>query len=194
MDLKSQRVQLTALLALVLTTACASSPTRFVHPLADIPYYEKVAVIPFTTLSQNRLAGEKVSNVFYTEALQRQFAEVIEPGQLLAITTIVRGNASPSTPWSSADLARLGQEAGVQGVFMGVVRDYEMTRVGRESFPLLSLEVRFIDTATGQVVWSASHTRRGGPAMPIFGWGELHTLGELTTDMCRQILRTLPKG
>jgi TolB-like protein len=175
-------------------TACSGGPTSFVHPLADVPYYERVAIIPFTTLSQNRLAGEKVSNVFYNEVLLTGFAEVMEPGQFLSVSNVLRGNTSPTTPWSPADLARLGQEANIQGVFMGIVRDYEMARVGRENFPLLSLEVRLVDTATGNVVWSSSYTRRGGPAMPVFGWGEIHTLGELTTVMCRDILRTLPEG
>ena len=194
MALSSQHIRFIALLVLVLASACSGGPTKFVHALADMPYYERVAIIPFTTLAQNRLAGAKVSNVFYSEALRTQFAEMIEPGQLLAISTVLRGNTPVTSAWSSADLARLGEEAKIQGVFMGIVRDYEMTRVGRSSFPLISMEVRLIDTATGQVVWSASHTRRGGPAVPIFGWGEIDTLGELSTDMCRQILRTLPKG
>lgn len=194
MGLRSPHFRLAALAVLVLGSACAGGPTHFVHPLADIPFYERVAIIPFETLSSNRLAGEKVSNVFYSEALQVEFANIIEPGQLTAISATLRGSVPAANPWSSADLAQLGQEAGIQGVFMGIVRDYEMARYGRESFPLVSLEIRLVDTATGQVVWSASHTRRGGPAMPIFGWGAIHTLGELTTDMCRQILQTLPKG
>ncbi len=67
-----------------------------------------------------------------------------------------------------------------------------MTRVGGESFPLVSLEVRLVDLATGIVVWSASHTRRGGPTFPLTGWREIHTLGELTAEVCKDILDTLP--
>ena len=190
---RAQHRRTAVLLALISLTGCASAPTHFVHPLADIPYYESVAIIPFATLSQSGLAGEKVSNIFYNEALLTGFAEIMEPGQLRSIAITLRGNAPPTAPWSTADLARLGQEANVQAVFMGIVRDYEMAHVGRESFPLVSLEVRLVDTATGNVIWSSSQTRRGGPAMPIFGWGEIHTLGELTTAVCREILRTLPK-
>lgn len=191
---RSQQWRTAAMLVMLSLTGCASGPTRFVHPLADIPYYQRVAIVPFTTLSQTGAAGAKVSNIFYNEALVTGFAEILEPGQLRSVVKQLRGNAKATTPWSSADLARLGEEANVQGVFMGTVRDYEMARVGRESFPLISLEIRLVDTATGNVVWSASQTRRGGPAMPIFGWGEIHTLGDLTTAVCRDILRTLPKG
>ena len=74
------------------------------------------------------------------------------------------------------------------------VRDYEMVHGGRDSFPLLSLEVHFIDASTGRLVWSASRTRKGGPALPLFGWTEVRTMGELTASMCRELLSTLPKG
>ncbi len=172
---------------------CAA-PAQFVHPDADLPFYETVGIVPFESVNADRLAGVKVSNVFFTELLRTRFAEVKEPGQFQAAMSRVRGGTPTNKPWSSTDLAKLGEEAGVQGIFTGIVRDYEMVRVGRESFPLVSLEVRLLDVATGRVVWSASHTRRGGPTMPFTGWREIHTLGELTTQMCRQLLDSLAQG
>ena len=182
-----------AAVAAVLAAACGG-PTHFVHPEADFPFYENVGIVPFVSLGQDRLAGEKVTDVFFTELLRTGFAEVNDPGQFLAVIQRIRGATPLSTPWGTADLAKLGEEANVQGMFMGVVRDYEMTRVGRDSYPLVSIEVRLLDAATGRVVWSASQTRRTGPRTPIVGWGEIHTLGELATDMCRDLLRTLPRG
>jgi len=177
----------------VLSAGCGGA-TRFVHPEADIPYYEKVAIIPFTSLAQDRLAGEKVTNVFFAELLHLRFDQVVEPGQFAAAMTRVRGGTPFTNPWSTSELAKLAQEAGVQGIFIGTVRDYEMVHGGRDSFPLLSLEVHFIDASTGRLVWSASRTRKGGPALPLFGWTEVRTMGELTASMCRELLSTLPKG
>lgn len=171
---------------------CSSSATRFVHPEADLAFYENVGIVPFESLGMDRLAGQKVTNVFYTELLAKDFADVAEPGQFLATIQQIRGLAPTNRAWSSADVARLGEDAQVQGVFMGIVRDYEMTASGRSTFPLVSIEVRLLDTITGEVVWSASMTRRGGPTMPFTGWREVHTLGELTTLVCRELLETLP--
>ncbi len=179
-------------LAALALVGCAG-PARFVDPEADLPFYEVVGVVPFVTLAQDRLAGEKATNVFFTELLGRRFARVTEPGQFTAAMQRVRGGTSAANPWSTAELVRLGEEAGVQGVFMGTVRDWDMAPAGRESFPLISLEVRLVDTASGRVVWSASQTRKGGPALPLIGWGEIHTLGELASDMCRNLLKTLPR-
>lgn len=192
MQMQARIWTLAAMLSLAL--ASCAGPTRFVHPEADLPYYRKVAVIPFTTLAQDRLAGEKVTNVFFAEVLRLGFDQVVEPGQFAAAMTRVRGGTPHANPWSTADLAKLAEETGVQGFFLGTVRDYDMTFANREPFPLLSLEVRFIDAATGRLVWSASRTRKGGPKMPLLGWGEIHTIGELTSEVCRELLRTLPRG
>ena len=191
------RRALAGALAVALATAAlagCNGATRFVHPEADLPFYQSVGVVPFTSLAQDRLGGEKVTNVFFTELLNLHFDHVIEPGQFATAMTRTRGGTPFTNAWSTEELQKLGQEAGVQGIFMGTVRDYDMTHSGRESFPLLSLEVRLIDAATGRLVWSASETRRGGPALPFFGWTEVHTMGELTAAVCRQLLRTLPRG
>ncbi len=180
------------LLLLVAATGCGTPVTRFVHPQADFSFYESVGIVPFESLGQDRLAGEKVSSVFFTELLTREFAAVREPGQFASAIQRIRGTGISNLPWSAADLVRLGKEAGVQGVFMGIVRDYEMTSVGRSAYPLVAIEVRLLDVETGNLVWSASITRRGGPTMPFTGWREIHTLGELTTAVCRDLLQTLP--
>ena len=191
-----KRTPLTLALTLALGLAlagCGSPATRFVHPEVDFSFYENVGIVPFESFGQDRLAGEKVTNVFFTELLTKDFAAVREPGQFAAAIQRVRGSGVSNLPWSAADLARLGTEAQVQGVFTGTVRDYEMTSVGRSTYPLVSIEIRLLDVSTGNLVWSASITRRGGPDMPFMGWREIHTLGELTTAVCRQLLNTLPR-
>jgi hypothetical protein len=178
-------------LAATAIAAGCSGPASFVDPEADLGFYEKVGVLPFESLARDRLAGEKVASVFFTELLARGFSQVADPGQLVAATARVRGNVPVTNPWSSRDLARLGEEAGVQALFLGTVREYEMTAVGRDAYPLVAFEVRLVDAATGRLVWSSSQTRRGGPAFPLMSWREVHTLGELSTAMCRDALETL---
>jgi hypothetical protein len=182
---------LLALLAVVALPGCGG-PTRFVDAEADIPFYESVGIIPFPSYAADRAAGARVTDIFFSELLRKNFAVVVEPGQFSAAMRKVRGDTPSTNPWSQEELAKLGELTGVQGIFMGTVRDYEMTRESRKSFPLVSLEVRLVDAGTGRLVWSASETRKGGPGVPLLGWGETHTLGELTADVCRDLLATLP--
>lgn len=177
---------------LLLGAASCGGSSQFLDPEADIPYYEVVAVIPFVSYADDRGAGPKVSNIFFTELLKIGFARVSEPGQFAAAIRRVRGNIPAGTPWSSEDLVQLQEEAGVQGVFMGTVLNYQMIREGRDSYPMVSLEVRLVDTATGRMVWSASDTRKEGPGVPIFNWGRARTLPDLTSRLSRELLEGLP--
>ena len=177
--------------ALVVLAGCGGA-TRFVHPDADLPFYEKVAVIPFQSLAQDRLAGEKVTNVFFAELLLRKFDQVVEPGQFAAAMIRVRGGTPYTNPWSGEELGKLAEETGIQGVFMGTVREYTMTQNGRDMYPLVALEVRFIDVATGRIVWSSSITRKTGIGVPFLG-REPRTLDGLAADACQQLLGTLPE-
>jgi hypothetical protein len=188
--LRDTRVLVALAGAAVLLGSCAA-PVSFVDPEADLAYYERVAVLPFESLAPDGLAGEKVASVFFTELLAHRFAQVVDPGVIASASTRIRGNTPVTRPWSASDLAKLGQETGIQGVFLGTVRDYEMTQVGRDPFPLVAFDLRFVDVSSGRTVWSAAETRRGGPAFPLFGWTETHTLGELTALMCRTALRSL---
>lgn len=177
--------------ALLLIAGCGGA-TRFVHPDADLPFYEKVAVIPFQSLAQDRLAGEKVTNVFFGELLRRKFDQVLEPGQFAAAMTRARGGTPYTNAWSGEELGKLAEDTGVQGVFMGTVREYAMTQNGRDLYPMVALEVRFVDVATGRLVWSSSVTRRTGPGVPFLSRGA-RTLDGLAAEACRKLLATLPE-
>jgi len=177
--------------ALVLLSGCGGA-TRFVHPDADLPFYEKVAVVPFQSLAQDRAAGEKITNVFFAELLNRKFDQVVEPGQFAAAMTRVRGGTPYSNPWSGEDLGKLAEDTGVQGLFMGTIREYSMTQNGRDLYPMVALEVRFVDAASGRIVWSSSLLRKGGPGVPFLSRGA-RTLDGLAAEACREILGTLPE-
>jgi hypothetical protein len=177
----------------VVLTGCGG-PTRFVDPEADMPYYQNVGIIPFSSLAGDRAAGLRVTDLFFSELLRTGFATVVEPGQFAAAMSKARGGGSPEKAWSTEELLKLKELTGVQAVFMGTVRDYSMERERMESFPLVSMEARLVDTETGGLIWSASRTRKGGPGFPILGFWEVRTLGQLGADVCHELLNTLPRS
>jgi hypothetical protein len=172
--------------------SCGGS-RQFLDPEADLPYYERVGVIPFESLAGDRAAGERVYHVFFNELLRTGLAQVAEPGQFIAAMALVRGNKAPAAPWSTAELAKLGETAGVQGVFLGTVVEYEMVRIGRDAFPMVTVEVRFVDTQTGRMVWSATRSEKEGPGIPLLDWGGKKTLGELSAVLIEDMLRPLQR-
>jgi hypothetical protein len=176
--------------ALAAAAGCAE-PALFVDREADLAFYEQFAVMPFLSLADDRVAGEKLSSVFFSELLASKIAPVVDPGVLASSMMQVRGGTPATSPWSKAELAKLAETSAVQGFFEGTVREYALERSGRDVFPHISVELRLVDAATGRVVWSWSDTRRGGPAFPLWPWRETRTLGQLSAEMCRDALATL---
>mgnify|MGYP002814035932 CR=1 FL=1 len=180
------------LVAALLGVACAGGKT-FLHPEADMSFYEKVGVIPFATLGADRLAGDKLSSAFTSHLLFSRQMQVAEPGQFQAsfAKQFAAGNPPPiGLPQDK--LTALAQETGVQGVFEGTVRDFDFTR-STPPRPLISVEVRLVDVATGNIVWSTSITRTGKPIIPFLGLGGTRTLAELTEDVAADLVARLPR-
>lgn len=180
------------LTAALLGAACAGGKS-FLHPEADMSFYEKVGVIPFATLGADRLAGDKLSSAFTSHLLFSRHMQVIEPGQFLASFAKQFGaNNPPPIGLPQDKLTAVAQDTGVQGIFEGTVRDFDFTR-STPPRPLISVEVRLVDVATGTIVWSTSITRVGKPVIPFLGLGGARTLAELTEDVAADLVSRLPR-
>jgi TolB-like protein len=177
--------------ALVALAGCGG-PRTFVHPDVDISYYERIGVLPFRNLSGDRLAGEKITGALVTELLLKKGFEVVEPGQFRrSARETLTGNIDSGGEWKLDEIRRLGEQAGVQGIITGTVREFQMIRIGQTQYPLITIDVELIDVETGRVVWMISHTKKGGPTLPILSIGETHTLGELTQQVCREVVERI---
>ena len=179
-----------ASILLLVLFGCAGG-NAFLHEEADWGYYEKVGVLPFASLTNERLSGDKMCSAFTTHLLYSRRFTVAEPGQFLSAYTILLGaNTAPPIGLPLDRLKALGDSTGVQGIFEGTVRDYlEGSSTQR---PLVSVEVRLVDVGTGTIVWSTSVTRRGGPTIPLLGIGGARTLSELTEEVAAELVRRLP--
>lgn len=178
-------------LGTLLVAGCAPRVTVFMHPEADMAFYTRVGIVPFRTLAADRFAGEKFSTEFNTALLATKLFEVVDYGIFVNAVQRVAGSASPPSGLTADQLKALGEQAGVEGVFVGTVSQYEMVSTSSGRFPAITVEVRLVDVATGTVVWSATSAERGGPKTPIIGIGETHTLGALSQKMCRKLVSEL---
>jgi hypothetical protein len=187
--LKEHGYRLIVLALAALAVASCAPPPEYVNEQADFGFYQRVGVIPFASLTGDRAASDKVTSSFITELLMKNAVEVAPAGDFYkAVRETVKGEkVNLPEEITAEELTALGKATGVQGVFVGAVRDFGMVRVGSDEFPLVGIIVRFLDCGSGKVVWSYETTRRGGPKFPIVSIGETHTLGELTTVVCRDV-------
>jgi hypothetical protein len=185
--MKAVRFILIAFPMLVILS-CGAVQRPYVNPQADFGFYTKVGVLPFSNLSADRNASDKVLSSFVTELLIGDKVQVTGMGDMLtAYKAIVKDERSNLPEQLKAEEAKaIGTAADVQGLFVGAVKEYSMVRSGQEDFPLVSIIVRFIDCQSGKVVWSYEVTEKGGPKFPIVSWGETHTLGDMAAKVCRE--------
>jgi len=187
------RSKSTLLLICLVGLALTSCGTyrMYVNDEADFGYYQRVGVIPFSNLSSDRNASEKVTAAMVTELLIGGKVEVANMGDIAkAFKTVIKDDRYNLPEQLTAEEAQaLGKEGNLQGIFVGAVRDYSMTRSGQDEFPLVSIAIRLFDCQSGRVVWSYEITEKGGPKFPIFSFGETHTLGELTSKVCGKVAK-----
>jgi hypothetical protein len=147
-----------------------------------------VGVLPFNSLANDRFAGEKFAIEFTTTLLAAEYFEVVDYGVFVNDVYKAIGTRTPPDGPSKDQLKKIGEATGVQGIFYGSVMQYDMVPSNSGTFPVISVEARFVDIETGTVVWMATMTERGGPKTPIIGVGEIHTLGELSQSMCKEMI------
>ncbi|PWB75572.1 hypothetical protein C3F09_02065 [candidate division GN15 bacterium] len=161
----------------------------YVNDEADFGFYQRIGVLPFSNLSGDRYASEKVTSAFLTELLIGSRVDVLPMGDMMkAYRNVIKDERTDlSTQLTAEEAQALGKEANVEGLLVGVVQEYSQVRSGQADFPLVSLAVRFIDCQSGKIIWTYEITRKGGPKFPIFSFGETHTLGDMTTKVCRKV-------
>ena len=184
----------TALFSMVFLGSCKSSmpPTEFVNPDFDFGFVERVAVLPFENDTNDRLASSRATRLTMTELLASGALDVVEPGEIeAAIDQIedfsIRKAGRPST----AQITSLGQLLQVQAVIIGSVTQSELLRAGQVNIPVVTIDMRMVETETGTVVWAATHSEKGaGISAKILGTGGV-PLAETTRVCVQNALATL---
>jgi hypothetical protein len=181
-------------MAALMVAACGG-PSQFIEADADMGFYEVVAIAPFENLTRDAAAGVAVARVFRTELWSKGYWQVVSEGDWLRAEQEVRQalqlDKSQALPQDA--IRQIGEAVGAQGVFFGSVREYSMTRVGQDEFPLVALSFEFVDAPSGRVIWDISMSERGGPKFPFFGFGETHTLADLTSKMVGKAVGALAR-
>jgi len=164
-------------------------PKVYVNPNTNFGFIKRVAVLPFENLTSDRFADKKVRDVFVTSLLSTKLIDVPELGEVLKALES-QGITTPEA--ITGEVAKsLGQILGVQGLVLGTVEEYAVNRTMAGSVPEIAVSLRMIDAKTGNIIWSVSHTEKGGRILPtVFGIGE-DTLSEVTVKAAKRIVDTL---
>jgi TolB-like protein len=152
---------------LVLVSGCTKSNLNtareakgvFLNDLVDFASIQTVAVMPFQNLTDTEDAAERVRDVFMSMLLATEAVYVLPPGEVFRGISRV-GMIDPATP-SIDEIKSLANILNIDVVITGVLREYQLVRVGASSANIISLSLQMIETQTGTIIWSASSTKGG---------------------------------
>lgn len=179
-------IGLPALLALA---GCGLGATTFVHPDYNFAYVERVAVVPFEDLTEDRGAAARMSRYFVTALLDEQIFDIVEPGEVTA--GMVGLGAMRVAELTPAQISELGRKFKAQALFLGSVTESSTIRNGSTSENVVTIDVRLVETETGSVIWSTTVTETGrGFWSRLFGTnGE--SMGEVSRKAARRAIGQL---
>jgi hypothetical protein len=168
---------------------CAIRPKVYVNPNTNFGFIKRVAVLPFENLTSDRFAEKKVRDIFVTSLLSTEVIDVPELGEVMKA---LESQGITSSEAVTGEVARaLGQILGVQGLVLGTVEEYSVNRTLSGACPEIAITLRMLDAKTGNIIWSVSHSERGGRFLPtVFGIGE-DTLSEVTARATKKVVETL---
>lgn len=183
----------TALFALTTLLGCAAPGKLYVNGEADMSYYDKIAVLPFSNLSGQPYAGERVMRTFVTELVITERYHIVDPSEFRAVLDRIGGLPGMDGTYDPKKLKDAAKETGATGIIRGAVTEYGMQRGQNDERPILAFDVEMVDVQTSNIVWRASVSRRGKGRVPVIGGGGTRTLSRLTEEACHELMGRLEK-
>jgi hypothetical protein len=175
--------------ALSLSGCAGSSGRTFVHPDYDFGFVQRVAVVPFENLTENRGAGARMTRNFVAELLATMAFDVVEPGEV--VRAMEAHSIGRTSELDTEQIRALGKDLKCQALFLGSVTEASTERSSGNSLNTVSLEVRLVETETGAAVWSTSQTRAGrGFFSGLFGTSG-KPMSEVSRDCARACIEQL---
>jgi len=177
------------LLILSIGPGCSSGPTSYVRSDVDFSYVRRGAIVPFHNLSQDLHAGTRMHSVFMSEILRQDALPMVDLGETLDAMNRLRLPADAIlTP---EQIVALGQELGVNAIFMGSVEEYGAERISSSRVYVVTANFSMAETETGSVIWSAQVHENGTSLWrKLFGGGSA-SLYDVSQSVVKSALGTL---
>ena len=155
--LSMKRTRLLAAPVIFFLSACAANV--IVRRPPDPAKPMRVAVLPFKPHPGFPASGELAYEAFSTNLLQLKGYSVIDRG---ALDQLIKEQKLTQTGVIDQEKAvEIGKLLGAEGVVLGTVTEYIPRNYLLFPPAKVSLNARLINTRTGEVEWTASHTRGG---------------------------------
>lgn len=157
---------------------------------ASLPHRERrrVAVLPLANASSSLAAGRVVGELLFRRLAASPDLAPVEPAELreALLSTKVRDYGDP------AELKRLGAHLGTTLFATGTVYKYDERR--RTTPPSVELSLTVTDAASGEVVFSSFHGRKGSDYSGLLSLGEITNVVPLADQVLDEMVSAEAKA
>ncbi len=168
---------------------CAGRDELYRDPQMDFGAIKSVAVMPFSNLTRDLGAAERVRDVFMNALLSTGAVYVVPVGEVAR--GISRAGITNPAQVSTEDIQKLAGIIKVNAVITGVLKEYGEVRSGNASANSISLSLQMIEVETGKVIWSASSTKGGITLGDRFLGGGGQPMNEITEKAVNDLINKL---
>jgi len=177
---------------LALCLACGPAPRTYMS--ADITGLKgfRVALLPLDNLSGVDGASVKVDEILLVELLHLGLFDVVDPGEVEKVLMEMR--IRRTSELSREDIDALSEKLDIRAFLAGSVLEYgtkESRSSGGAQVPTVSVVIRMIETASGRILWAASHSRTGDDAEKVFGVGRVRNQSKLSEALIHDMLDSM---
>jgi TolB-like protein len=190
--LEKLRVLFIGMLAILFFNCCGGgkgAPAFYMNRDVDFSFFQRVAVLPFENLTNERFAGSMVRQVVISELLATGLVEVTLPGD--PISAIENMRLKPDDPLSAEQIKEIGKKLKVQAVILGAVEEFEQVRYGNITSPEVSITLMMADVSSGSIIWSITKTKGGASFWARHFGARSNTMSETVLEVVREALQTL---
>lgn len=148
-----------------------------------------VAIPTFTSHSSESVkAGKIVAEILSAEMLSRTAYNLIDPEEIEGILKQQNIQLGRSLELSKA--LWIGKILGADAVLIGAVLEYGYQHQGNKLLgnPFVTIEMKLLDVASKDIIWSATSSRVGGDAFH----GQRKPLTLLTMQLLNDLIKTMP--
>lgn len=181
-----------AVLAAASLAACSGGGPRVFRGEAPAGGTLTIAALPLANLTNRPEAARVVLEQLIVELLRRPDVSLVPPGAVEQALTELRIRDPGALTLEQTRV--LGQKLSATVLLVGTVSDYRQETDGGRALPVVSVNLRAVETEEGRVVWASLHTRSGSDSESIFGIGRVTSLPDLASTVVREMVATLPRG
>lgn len=176
---------------LVILAGCATRGDIYRDPNMDFGAIQSIAVLPFSNLTRDSLAAERVRDVFINKLLSVGAIYVVPTGEVARGI----GKAEIQNPFSPSpeEIVKLGPIIKVQAVITGVVKEYGEVRSTTSSANLISVSLQMVEAQTGKIVWTGSTTKGGITMVDRLLGGGGQPMNDITEKAVNDLINKLFK-